>query len=124
MTGAAAIVVAGSADDWRAWLARNCRSADEVWLVLHHHDRGTPRLRYHEAVEQALCFGWIIGLHRGIAIAKRPDTRRRRIDQTVNLAALNIRANHPAARRSVASVRAEPREVLGGGVDSARGRSW
>src|SRR6266699_3442027 len=30
-----------------------------------------------------------------IAIAKRPGTRRRRIDQTVNLAALNIRTGHP-----------------------------
>ena len=188
------IAVACSADDWRAWLARNCRSATEVWLVLHHQDSGTPRLRYDEAVEQALCFGWIDGLHRGrdadssqlrftprtarsrwsqrnrqraakmielglmteyglaaieqakaagtwqllsdeprramppdlqerldgndvarmnfesfppsskrlilgwIAIAKRPDTRRRRIDQTVNLAVLNIRANQPATR--------------------------
>jgi uncharacterized protein YdeI (YjbR/CyaY-like superfamily) len=190
----ASILVAGSADDWRAWLARNCRSAGEVWLVLRRDDSGTPRLRYHEAVEQALCFGWIDGLHRRrdadssqlrftprtarsrwsqpnrqraaklielglmteygqaaidqakaagtwqlppegphrampddlqkqldgndtarmnfenfppsskrlilewIAIAKRPDTRRRRIDQTVSLAALNIRANHPATR--------------------------
>jgi uncharacterized protein YdeI (YjbR/CyaY-like superfamily) len=34
-----------------------------------------------------------------IAIAERPDTRRRRIDQTVNLAALNIRANHPRNTR-------------------------
>jgi hypothetical protein len=33
-----------------------------------------------------------------IAISKRPDTRQRRIDQTVNLAALNIRANHPRDR--------------------------
>jgi uncharacterized protein YdeI (YjbR/CyaY-like superfamily) len=191
MSSEASIVVAGSAADWRAWLARNCRSAKEAWLVLRHYDSGTPGPRYHEAIEQALCFGWIDGLHRRrgadssqlrftprtarsrwsqlnrqraakmtelglmtehgqaaieqakaagtwqlvpderrraipddlqaqfdgndaartnfesfppsskrlilewIAIAKRPDTRRRRIDQTVNLAALNIRANHP-----------------------------
>ena len=64
MSNEANIVEAGTADDWRAWLARNCRSAKEVWLVLHRHDSGTPSLRYHEAVEQALCFGWIDGLHR------------------------------------------------------------
>lgn len=58
------IVVAGSAGDWRAWLAGNCRSVKEVWLVLHHHDSGTPSLRYYEAIEQALCFGWIDCLHR------------------------------------------------------------
>jgi uncharacterized protein YdeI (YjbR/CyaY-like superfamily) len=40
MTSEAGIVVAGSADDWRAWLARNCRAAKEVWLVLHHDDSG------------------------------------------------------------------------------------
>lgn len=34
-----------------------------------------------------------------IATAKQPETRRRRIDQTVNLAAVNIRANHPRATR-------------------------
>ena len=58
------IVDTGSAEEWRAWLARNCRSATEVWLVFRHHGSGTPSLRYQEAVEQALCFGWIDGLHR------------------------------------------------------------
>jgi uncharacterized protein YdeI (YjbR/CyaY-like superfamily) len=40
-----------------------------------------------------------------IAIAKRPDTRRRRIDQTVSLAALNIRANHPRNTRVYPTLR-------------------
>jgi len=57
-------VVASTVSDWRAWLAANCRTAKEVWLVLPHRDSGAPGLRYHEAVEQALCFGWIDGLHR------------------------------------------------------------
>lgn len=195
------IVETCSAEDWRAWLTRNCRSATEVWLVLRHYDSGTPGLRYQEAVEQALCFGWIDGLHRRcgagssqlrftprttrsrwsqlnrqraakmtelglmtehgraaieqakaagtwqlvpdeqsraipddlqeqldgndtaranfesfppssrrlilewIAIAKRPDTRRRRIDQAVSLAALNIRANHPRDTRAYPTLR-------------------
>jgi uncharacterized protein YdeI (YjbR/CyaY-like superfamily) len=34
-----------------------------------------------------------------IATARRPETRQRRITQTVTLAAANIRANHPQARR-------------------------
>jgi Sigma-70 region 2 len=42
MTSEAGVVAAASVDDGRAWLARSCRSADEVWLVLHHHDHGTP----------------------------------------------------------------------------------
>jgi len=50
---------ASTTGDWRAWLARNCRSEKEVWLVVHHSRSGTPGPRYHEAVEQALCYGWI-----------------------------------------------------------------
>jgi uncharacterized protein YdeI (YjbR/CyaY-like superfamily) len=179
--------------DWRDWLARNSQSEKEIWLIIHHKDCGTPSPRYHEAIEQALCFGWIDGLHRKhdadssrlrftprrprstwsrvnreraanmielgqmtphgqalidtakatgtwqvvpddgaalpddlreplhrneaartnfegfppsskrlilewIATAKRPETRQRRIDRAVELAAVNIRANHPGVR--------------------------
>ena len=55
---------AADADEWRAWLAEHGTSVDEVWLVLHHKASGTPSVRYAEAVEQALCFGWIDGHHR------------------------------------------------------------
>jgi uncharacterized protein YdeI (YjbR/CyaY-like superfamily) len=58
------LVVVNTVAQWRAWLARNCRSATEVWLVIQHRNSGTPSPRIHEAVEQALCFGWIDGLHR------------------------------------------------------------
>lgn len=185
-------VTVTTAARWRDWLARNGTSADEVWLVLCHKDSGRPSLRYPEAVEHALCYGWIDGLHRRhdadssrlrftprrprstwsrvnreraermierglmtepgqalidlakrtgtwqvvpdedavppdlrerldldeaargnfdrfppsskrqilawIATAKRPETRRRRIERTVTLAAVNVRANHPASR--------------------------
>jgi uncharacterized protein YdeI (YjbR/CyaY-like superfamily) len=182
---------ASTTEDWRAWLARNCRSEKEVWLIICHCGRGTPGPRYHEAIEQALCYGWIdsharrhdgdswilrftprkprgtwsrvnreraakmteqglmtehgqalIDLAKAtgtwqavsgadsavippdlqdlldrketarqnfppsfkrlilewIAMAKRPGTRQRRISQTVSLAALDIRANHPGIR--------------------------
>ena len=57
-------VVASTTAEWRAWLERNGRSEKEVWLVIHHRDSGTPSVRYHEAIEHALCYGWIDGLHR------------------------------------------------------------
>lgn len=53
------LVVASTAADWRDWLARYGQSEKEVWLVIHHRDSGTPSLRYHEAIEHALCYGWI-----------------------------------------------------------------
>ena len=189
------VFAATTVEEWRAWLASHGRSAREVWLVIYHKDSGQPSVRYHEAVEHALCYGWIDGLHRKrdadssqlrftprtarstwsrinreraakmtelglmtesgqalidlakstgtwlamsdvesakipddlralfasdeaarvnfqrfplssrqlilgwIASAKRPETRRRRIEQTVTLAAVNVRANHPGSRR-------------------------
>jgi uncharacterized protein YdeI (YjbR/CyaY-like superfamily) len=51
--------VTGTAADWRAWLEQNCRSEKEVWLVICHKNSGRPGVRYHEAIEHALCFGWI-----------------------------------------------------------------
>lgn len=51
-------------DQWRAWLARNCRSEREIWLIIQHKDSDIASPRYHEAIEHALCFGWIDGLHR------------------------------------------------------------
>jgi len=189
---------ASTTEEWRDWLARNSQSEKEVWLVIHHKDSATPSPRYHEAIEQALCYGWIDGLHRKhdanssqlrftprtprstwskvnreraanmtalglmtergqalidlakatgkwqvvsdedssaipedlrvlldrdevadrnfrkfppsskrlilewIATAKKPDTRQRRINQTVELAAVNLRANHPGVRARAA----------------------
>lgn len=50
--------------EWRAWLAEHGRTETEVWLVIRHKGSGIPSIRIHEAMEQALCFGWIDGLHR------------------------------------------------------------
>ena len=50
---------ASTTADWRAWLAQNCQSEKEVWLVICHSGSGTPSVRYHEAIEHALCYGWI-----------------------------------------------------------------
>ncbi|NED94163.1 hypothetical protein G1H11_02435 [Phytoactinopolyspora alkaliphila] len=58
------VVFASTAEEWREWLIRNSQSEKEVCLVIQHKDSSTPSVRYHEAVEQALCFGWIDGLHR------------------------------------------------------------
>lgn len=58
------MVFASGVDEWRNWLTVNAASATEVWLVVQHKDSATPSIRHHEAVEQALCFGWIDGLQR------------------------------------------------------------
>lgn len=58
------IVDLRTAEDWRRWLIDNGDSATEIWLVIHHKSSVNAGMRYHEAIEQALCFGWIDGLHR------------------------------------------------------------
>ncbi len=44
---------------WRAWLKKHYKSEKEIWLVYHKKHTGKPRIPYNEAVEEALCFGWI-----------------------------------------------------------------
>lgn len=45
--------------EWRAWLAENHATSKAVWLVYYKKDSGQPFVAYGEAVEEALCFGWI-----------------------------------------------------------------
>lgn len=59
-----------SAAEWRAWLAANHASSPGVWFVFHKAHTGEATIRYDEAVEEALCFGWIDSL------AKRWDEER------------------------------------------------
>jgi uncharacterized protein YdeI (YjbR/CyaY-like superfamily) len=44
---------------WRAWLEEHCGTVTEVWLVIHHKHSATPSITHREAIEEALCFGWI-----------------------------------------------------------------
>ena len=44
---------------WRSWLERNHMSARGVWLCSWRTGTGRPRCPYPEAVEEAICFGWI-----------------------------------------------------------------
>ncbi|HWQ20804.1 MAG TPA: YdeI/OmpD-associated family protein [Methanotrichaceae archaeon] len=46
-------------DEWRSWLEKNHSTVKEVWLVYYKKHTGKPRIPYEDAVEEALCFGWI-----------------------------------------------------------------
>lgn len=45
--------------EWRAWLEANHASSPGVWLIYWKKAGGSGRLSYAEAVEEALCFGWV-----------------------------------------------------------------
>ncbi len=53
--------------DWRDWLEKNHGSEKKIWLVYYKKHTGRPSIPYEDAVEEAICFGWI-------------DTTVRRID--------------------------------------------
>jgi uncharacterized protein YdeI (YjbR/CyaY-like superfamily) len=46
---------------WRAWLEANSQRATEIWLVYYKKETGRPRIAYADAVEEAICYGWIDG---------------------------------------------------------------
>jgi len=52
-------VVARDRAAWRRWLERNHAPSGAVWLVLSKKGASKPTVGYEEAVEEALCFGWI-----------------------------------------------------------------
>ncbi len=54
-----------SREEFREWLCENCQSAEGIWLVFG--KKGGPKtLSTSEALEEALCFGWVDGLIKSI----------------------------------------------------------
>ena len=45
--------------EWRNWLQKNYKTEKDIWLVFYNKASGKPRIPYDDAVEEALCFGWI-----------------------------------------------------------------
>src|SRR3972149_11287609 len=44
---------------WRKWLKEHYKSENEIWLIYFKKGSGKDRILYNDAVEEALCFGWI-----------------------------------------------------------------
>ncbi len=57
-----------SRTDWRNWLVKNQKSRQSVWLLFHKKNSKKDSISWSEAVEEALCFGWI-------------DSKRKTIDE-------------------------------------------
>ena len=47
-------------DQWRDWLAKHHASESEVWLIFHKRHTGVASIDYQDALDEALCFGWIV----------------------------------------------------------------
>jgi uncharacterized protein YdeI (YjbR/CyaY-like superfamily) len=57
-------------DRWRVWLAEHHASESEVWLIFYKKQTGVASIDYGDALDEALCFGWVDSL------VKRLDDRR------------------------------------------------
>jgi len=80
-----------SGREWRAWLEKNHATATEAWLLHYKKNSGKTSIGYGEALEEALCFGWIDGKEKGIdaeSYAIRFSPRRARIKCTLWLSTL------------------------------------
>ena len=74
---------------WRTWLEENYDKEKEVWLIFPKKASGKPRIPYNDAVEEALCFGWI-------------DSRVKRIDE--NSYAQRFTPRNPKSTYSQANI--------------------
>lgn len=52
-------IYAKTRGEWRKWLKQNNQSATSVWLIQYHKKSKVQSVSYNDAMEEALCFGWI-----------------------------------------------------------------
>jgi uncharacterized protein YdeI (YjbR/CyaY-like superfamily) len=48
-----------TAEEWRVWLQENHATKEDVWLMICKKHTGTPSITLQEAMQEAICFGWI-----------------------------------------------------------------
>jgi uncharacterized protein YdeI (YjbR/CyaY-like superfamily) len=46
-------------EQWRRWLEKYHAKASDIWLIYYRKNSGKPRVSYNDAIDEALCFGWI-----------------------------------------------------------------
>jgi uncharacterized protein YdeI (YjbR/CyaY-like superfamily) len=69
--------------EWRSWLRGHHDSVAEIWLVFRKRHAGNEGIPYEDAIEEALCFGWVDSLVRRLDedryarkfTPRRPDSR-------------------------------------------------
>lgn len=55
-----------SQKDWREWLIENHNSKQSIWLVCYRKQANKPTINWSDAVDEALCFGWIDSTRKSI----------------------------------------------------------
>jgi uncharacterized protein YdeI (YjbR/CyaY-like superfamily) len=81
MTSPSKVKFFRSSSEFRTWLEKNHGNAPELWLGFYRTRSGKGGITYREALDQALCFGWIDGIRKGlddISYTTRFTPRRRK----------------------------------------------
>jgi hypothetical protein len=99
-----------SRDAWRAWLARHHETESEVWLVFRKGVEAAAGIGYDEAVEEALCFGWVDSLIKRLDDRRCPQVHAAKGEQPVV-------DGEPAAVAGSARARAAGSTRAGAGAD-------
>lgn len=92
-----------TADEFRKWLIQNHANKKEIWLIQYKKATKKPSIKYVDAVEEAICFGWIDGLEKSMdteRYALRFSPRRPKSNWT--------NTNKERARRMIAEGRMTP----------------
>lgn len=90
-------------EDFRNWLIQNQQAKKEIWLIQYKKATKKPSINYVEAVEEAICFGWIDGFEKSMdaeRFATRFSPRREKSNWT--------NTNKDRARRMIAEGRMTP----------------
>jgi uncharacterized protein YdeI (YjbR/CyaY-like superfamily) len=97
-----------SAAEWRAWLEQHHETEPEIWIVYHSKASGEPSISYNEAVDEAICFGWIdstVKKHGPHSRAQR-FTRRRPGSRLSEMNKTRFRRLHAAGKVTQAGIEA------------------
>jgi uncharacterized protein YdeI (YjbR/CyaY-like superfamily) len=75
------LFTAKSAKEWGRWLGKNCAKQEGVWLRMYKKGSGKKTVTYAEALDEALCHGWIDGIRKSydeVSFLQRFTPRRKR----------------------------------------------
>ena len=102
--------------EWRRWLSDHFETENEIWFIFPTKDSGEPSISYNDAVEEALCFGWIDGragtldgarhIRRFTPRRKGSGYSRPNIERLIRMDGLGM--IHPRVRDSVADLIGTP----------------
>ena len=107
----------GSPQSWRDWLAEHHQTSPGLWLKIAKKGAGTPTVSYAEAIDDALCYGWIDGQKGKLDdehwlqrfTPRKPRGRWSKINREKAERLITEGRMHPAGLREVEAARADGR---------------